>query len=244
MAYLKSNDDENAISASPLLQPEQPLISYESGTVTKSYVCNNRDDAVNSDQSRSISTNLLAQVQRCDRDAWHRFVDLFGPIIYRWCRQSGLQSADAADVLQNVLQAVHLHVDQFHRDDSGGTFRGWLWTITKNKLCDHYKHAKSIPQPRGGGERLEQAHPGAGSLADCPVDIDGTDLEASVAHRTLDLVKAQFEEQTWDAFWRATMLREKAAEIAADMGMSVAAVYKAKSRVLQRVRQELDGLLD
>src|SRR5262245_54032433 len=93
----------------------------------------------------SISTTLLERIRLHDTAAWRRFVHLYGPVIYRWAKRARLQSSDAADVAQEVFQAVAVNIDQFHRDHTGGRFRGWLWGITHHKLRDHFRRAAAAP---------------------------------------------------------------------------------------------------
>jgi RNA polymerase sigma-70 factor (ECF subfamily) len=59
-----------------------------------------------------------------------------------------------------------------------------------------------------------------------------------------EMVRAEFENRTWDAFRRVAIEGQPSARVATDLGMSIEAVYQAKSRVLRRLRQELDGLLE
>ncbi len=81
-------------------------------------------------------------------------------------------------------------------------------------------------------------------ISDPSMSGDPGELNSLVVPTGLDLVRAEFESQTWEAFRRAVVEEQSPAEIAAELGMSVQAVYKAKSRVLQRLRQKLGGLLE
>ena len=95
------------------------------------------DDPVkNGEEAGETGTTLLARIKNKDPDGWERFVHLYSPLIYRWCRQSGLNETDAADVGQEVFHAVARGIENFHRTQVGGTFRGWLRTIVQNKLRD------------------------------------------------------------------------------------------------------------
>ena len=192
----------------------------------------------------STSTSLLQRVKAREPEAWQRLVDLYAPLVYDWCRQSGLQAEDTADVGQEVFGAVAAKVGEFHHDRPGDSFRGWLWTITKNKIRDHFRHRRGQAQARGG-TTLQQL------LAQIPEEAPGSSHEASSVEgqsrpelRALELVRAEFEDQTWRVFWRTTVDRQPAAEVAEEFGMSVQAVYKAKSRVMQRIRRDLGELLD
>jgi len=198
--------------------------------------------------SNSISSTLLQRVRAKRPEAWERLVDLYGPSVYRWCRRAGLEPYDAADVVQEVFAAVTRSVDDFRRDRPDDSFTAWLATIARNKIRDHYRRQKARPRAAGGTaaqqQFLEVPNP---EVPDPEVTdpIDPSELEQTdrlLSRRGLQLVRAEFENRTWEAFWRTTVDAHAPTDVADDLGMSVAAVYKAKSRVLRRLRQELDGL--
>ena len=87
--------------------------------------------------SDGTSSDLLSRVRAQDPAAWERLADLYGPLVYYWCRRSGLQEADAADVVQNVFVAVASAIENYRRQ-ADATFRGWLWTVTRSKVQDHF----------------------------------------------------------------------------------------------------------
>lgn len=188
----------------------------------------------------SISSTLLERVRAERPEAWERLVDLYGPVVYGWCRQSGLGPEDAADLVQEVFTAVATHVADFRRDRPGDSFTAWLRTIAGNKIRDLYRRRHGKPEARGGTDA--QQHMAA---IDQPVEPSDQDrradgeLEAWLSRRGLQLVRAEFENRTWEAFWRTAVEGQAPADVAEDLGMSVQAVYKAKSRVLRRLRQEL-----
>jgi len=186
--------------------------------------------------SRSISTALLERVRDRDSQAWRRLVDLYGPVIYEWARKSGLEPNCAADVVQDTFRSVLTSLGGFRRSDRGETFRGWLWTITRNKVRDLARRKKA--QGQGGGGTSAYLR-----LADVPADDEPSEVSAAgtfnVARRALELVRAEFEERTWQAFWRTSVEDERPDLVAAALGMSLGSVYTAKSRVIKRLREEL-----
>ena len=103
-----------------------------------------------SSDSSSVSSTLLDQLRSGRPEAWKRFVRLYSPVIYRWCRRSGLAAEDAADVFQEVLLAVMLHLADFRRDTQRDSFTAWLATITRNKVRDHYRRRHGQAEARGG----------------------------------------------------------------------------------------------
>ncbi len=202
--------------------------------------------------SDSISSTLLQRVRAKRPEAWERLVDLYGKSVYRWCRRAGLGPSDSADVVQEVFAAVARCVADFRRDRASnhptGSFTAWLATIARNKIRDHYRRQKDRPRAAGGTaaqqQFLEVPNPEAANPEESD-PIDRSELEQTdrlLSRRGLQLVRAEFENRTWEAFWRTTVDAHTPTDVADELGMSVAAVYKAKSRVLRRLRQELDGL--
>ena len=192
----------------------------------------------------SISSTLLDRVRAQRPEAWERLVDLYGPVVYRWCRQSALRPEDAADVVQEVFAAVATHVGEFRRDRPGNSFGAWLRTITRNKIRDHYRRRHGKPEARGGTDAQQQMAE-IGEPPEPPDPSAATDngLDAWLSRRGLELVRAEFEDRTWQAFRRTAVEGQSPAHVAEDLGMTLQAVYQAKSRVLRRLRQELDGML-
>jgi len=191
----------------------------------------------------STSSSLLERLQSQDAQAWQRLVDLYGPLVYHWCRRHQLQAEDRADVFQEVFRAVASHITAFRRDRAGDTFRGWLLTITRNKIRDHFRRQQRHVQATGGSDALQQLAQVADPLDDQEEAADA-DQQRALLRRALHLLRDEFEDRTWQAFWRITVEGQAPADVAADLCLSLNAVYKAKSRVLQRFRQELGDLLE
>jgi RNA polymerase sigma-70 factor, ECF subfamily len=140
---------------------------------------------------------------------------------------------------------VAIGLPRFRRDRPGDTFRGWLATIAQNRIRDFHRRAANRPQGLGGSEfnQLVQNLPDPAAESDPSLSGEMDAERRGVFHRTLELVRAEFEERTWTAFWRATVDAEPPDVVAAELGISLNAVYKAKSRVLRRLREELDGVV-
>jgi len=195
-------------------------------------------------QSGSVDSSLLQRLKAKSPEAWRRLVYLFGPTIYQQCRCSGLQAADASDVSQDVFRAVATHIGNFRRDGAGNTFRGWLWTITRNKIADHRQHQQKHPEARGGTDAQIWL---ADLVSQGLVEIDAASEPqppGSLYQRALKLLQHDFEERTWKAFWRVAVDNCTPADVADELDMSINAVYIAKTRVLRRLREELGDLLD
>jgi RNA polymerase sigma-70 factor (ECF subfamily) len=201
----------------------------------------NHDGAPPRTAAEPTSTSLVERVRLRDAAAWQRLVDLYGPTVYGWCRAGGLLAHDAADVVQDVFAAVAGGIVGFRGEGPCGSFRAWLRTITHNKLADFYRRQGEI-RARGGstayGNLMQLAEPWEASQSGSLV----ADADDGFWRRALNLVRTEFEERTWQAFWRVTVDGQTTAEVAAALGISTDSVYQAKSRVLRRLRQELAGL--
>lgn len=186
------------------------------------------------------STSLLERARGQDKQAWERLVELYTPLVYSWCRRSGLQPADAADVGQEVFRAVARGLAGFRRDRAGDSFRGWLRTITLNKVRDFIDARRRCPPGAGGSEAAYE-------FEQLPEPESEADLSADrqlLYQRALEVVRTEFEERTWQAFWRVVVEDVPADEAARQLGTTVNAVYLAKSRVLRRLREEFADLIE
>jgi len=199
---------------------------------------NSNIDIVTFDNSGSTSSGLLQRVKVGEPDAWRRLVELYGPMVLGWCQQSRLQISDAADIVQEVFAAVLVGLPDFRRDRPGDTFRGWLWTIARNKLRDCVRRRERRPQALGGSDAAEQFQ----QIPDALPDATSSEDHGGLMHRALELVRPEFEDRTWEAFWRTTAGGQSTPDVAADLGLTPGAVRQAKYRVLRRLRAELDGL--
>lgn len=192
----------------------------------------------------STSESLLQSARQGDADGWRSLAQVYGPIIYGWARRCGCQSADAADVMQETLAAMTSALSRFDHQQPGATFRGWLWTIAKNKLRDRARKAKDVAA--GGTEanlHLQQ-------IADTP-DLafdshdppsEASDDIASARSRALALLRESFDPRSWRMFWETTIQGRNPDHVAEEMGVSRWAVYKARARVLQRLQQKMEGM--
>jgi RNA polymerase sigma-70 factor (ECF subfamily) len=184
------------------------------------------------------SVTLLERIRHQEPYAWHRLVHLYGPLVFQWCRRSQLRAEDAADISQEVFRTVAARIADFRRTRPGDSFRGWLWTITRYKIGDHLRRLQRQPAAAGGSE----AHLRLLELPEQAPEEDSPTETANLVHRALDLIRPEFEDRTWQAFWRATIEGHAPRDIAAELGVTPDAVRMAKSRVLRRLRQELPDL--
>lgn len=192
-------------------------------------------------QENPTSLSLLVRARGREGAAWQSLLYLYSPLVQFWCRKWGAQGADADDILQDVFLTVSGRLDTFRRDRPGDTFRGWLRTIAYHKFLDHCRAKKRRPELLADPDARPQRP--AVVTADDPGD-DPPDEVRQLHHRGLELVRGEFEDRTWRAFWRCAVDGRSPAEVAEEMGMTPAGVRKAKSRVLNRLRAELGELLE
>ncbi|MBS0266647.1 MAG: sigma-70 family RNA polymerase sigma factor [Planctomycetes bacterium] len=177
--------------------------------------------------------------------AWKMFLDRYTPLIERWCNQAGLQSADADEVKSRVLTNLVKALKAFELDPAF-RFRGWLKTVVNNALRSFWREGRRKPGVRGHGgegvlEQLSIPDP-LSRLADELDDQLSHDLE--LAELVIEQVKQRVEEHTWEAYWRTAIDGELAADVAHQLGLSVALVYVAKGRVAKLLRSEVLRLRD
>lgn len=171
-----------------------------------------------------------------DLDAWMEFTAIYQPLIFNICRKKGLQHADATDVTQEVLIRVSKAIERYHHDRATSTFRGWLYRITRNLTVDYFR--------RQGNDPLAKAAM-PDEIENCP---EPTADEASTFHvefrrqmfavvaRT---VKMQVRPETWNAFWQTEVEHVDIDTVAKSLSMTTGAIYVARSRVLARLRKEV-----
>lgn len=193
------------------------------------------------DSLGSTSSSLISRVKSRDEQAWRRLVQLYGPLLGFWLRRAGLQSADAHDVFQEVFQAVARGIEHFQRDRPGDSFRAWLRTITRNKLTDHFRRRGVEPVGAGGSEALRRLDGLAAPPESLPDEAEEEALH-QLRLRAMELIRGEFEPKTWEMFWRVTVGGQAAKDVAADLDVTASTVRVAKSRVLRRLREELEDL--
>jgi len=172
-----------------------------------------------------------------DADAWTRFVALYTPLIYSWGRRVGLQDQDAVDLVQDVF-ATLIQVLPTFTYDAHKSFRRWLRTVTLNKWRNTRKQWNE-KLPREPGDAVDR-------LA-LPDDVEAfweAEYRQHLVSQALAIMRADFQEKTWKACWEVVVAERPASDVAAELGLTVGAVYAAKFRVLDRLRQELRGMLD
>lgn len=189
------------------------------------------------------SATLLSRVRLQNPEAWERLVYLYAPLVYRWCRQAGLQEAAASDVGQEVFRSVFRAIGGFEHRPGVASFRGWLKTITKRKICD-YRRGMGPDGGEGGSDaqaKLMAIPEDAGDDSDAPADPSERMI---LLRRAVDLVLDKVSEINRQAFLRTVVQEQPAAEVARDLDISLNQVYLAKSRIKKLIRTEFEGLIE
>ena len=180
---------------------------------------------------------------RPDAASWQRLVDLYSPLVRDWLRRYAIQSPDRDDLTQDVLSVLVRKLPDFRHDLRRGAFRRWLRNITLNELRGFWRTQRARPLA-GGGTEIEEA---LRQLEDPESDLSrlwDREHDEHVARRLLELIEPEFEPVTWRAFRLLVLEGRRTAEAAAELGLSANAVRIAKFRVLRRLRQESEGLID
>jgi RNA polymerase sigma-70 factor (ECF subfamily) len=182
--------------------------------------------------------SLLEQLRQPDpQAAWGRFVALYTPLLLSWARRSGLQDSDAADLVQDVFAVLVQKLPEFHYD-SRKSFRAWLRTILLNRWRNQQRARHGRPREDDPTALDGVAGP------DGAADLEEDEYRKHLVGRTLELIRNDFQPATWKAFWECQVAGRPAAEVAAELGLNAGTVRAARFRVLCRLRQELEGLLD
>jgi RNA polymerase sigma-70 factor (ECF subfamily) len=187
--------------------------------------------------------SLLIRAQTGEADAWKDLTDLYRPLILAWLYRQGVPAGDLEDLSQDVLLSVVKQLATFEHSGRPGAFRSWLRTIVCRRATDYWR-AVAASTPAGGGVvATASLHQIAAPDSDLNRQWD-EEHDRYVLGRLLDLVGEEFEPDTLQAFRRLALEGARGEEVAAELGMSIGAVYVAKSRVLRRIRREAEGLID
>jgi RNA polymerase sigma-70 factor (ECF subfamily) len=187
--------------------------------------------------------SLLLRAQTGEENAWKDLTDLYRPLIIGWLNRQGVPAVDLDDLAQDVLLSVVRNLPAFEHSGNRGAFRSWLRAIVCSRTTDYWRVTGATTQASGGSGAAAALQ----QIADPDSDLNrqwDEEHDRYVLDCLMDLVAEEFEPATLRAFRRLALDGASGAEVAEELGLSVAAVYMAKSRVLQRIRQEAEGLID
>ena len=187
--------------------------------------------------SGNTRISLLERARLRDALAWRQLANLYGPLVASWCRKSLTDPHSIADCVQDVFAAVSVSLDSFEPKHKAGSFRAWLWTITRNKIRDHIRRNGKHPVGTGRSSMMLALN----NIVDpVPNDEPTESLQLQeLTQRALVQVRSEFEERTWQAFWRSIVDGIDSAQVADELGMTAATVRQYRSRILRRLRQQL-----
>ncbi|MCI0378069.1 MAG: sigma-70 family RNA polymerase sigma factor [Gemmataceae bacterium] len=194
--------------------------------------------------SHPTRPSLLARLcDHRDDESWAQFVAIYGPLVYGFARKQGLQDADAADLTQEALRQVARSMRGFSYDPARGTFRGWLFTVVRHLLTKFGKRLHAPGQGTGDTEALHRLEQIADSAEEMSALWDA-EHERQLYAWAADQVRREVQDSTWQAFHATAVLGQAPAQVAQNLGMTLAAVYLAKNRVMVRLKarvRELDA---
>lgn len=205
--------------------------------------------AAESENVKRTSQSLILQVKDNDPVAWERLVKLYSPLVYYWCQESGLSKPDVNDVFQDVFHTLARNIEKF-RPIKNGSFRGWLRTLTRNKLYDHFRKQGREPKPVGGTEALNylEQMPDMVEVRSTSSQSASLTEEVQIHHlllqTALDNIREHFTERSWKAFWMVVVDGRETIDVANDLSMNPGTVRVAKSRILKRLRLEIGDAFD
>lgn len=189
---------------------------------------------------RDTPHSLLLRLSRQRRDdrAWAEFVQIYRPRIAKWCRERGLQPADAEDVTQIVLQQL-LNVMREFRYDPSKSFRAWLQTVT-HRACGRFRLAETRLAGRKDDDALQRIEE-APAREDLALRIEQA-FDEELLRLAMEHVQERIEFQTWEAFRLTALERLTGAEAARQLGVPVMNVYVSRRRVQEMLRLEIERL--
>lgn len=175
--------------------------------------------------------SLLARLQAPSPPPadWERFVRLYAPLLHGWALRAGMQEADAADLVQEVLVQAMAKLPGYA---ATGSFRAWLRTVLMNKYRESLR--KKTPLLATVAEHAAPAEE----------PFDEAEHRKYLLGRAMQVMRTDFKENTWRVFWMTTVEAVPVAEAASRLEITTKAAYLARARVLRRLREELAGLLE
>jgi RNA polymerase sigma factor (sigma-70 family) len=192
-------------------------------------------------ETPSTRPSLLVRIRDPrDERAWGEFLEIYGPLVHRLARLKGLQDADASDLTQEVFRAVAQAIDRWDPDPNRGSFRAWLFRISRNLMVNFLISRSRQPIALGDSSMrlLLEAQPAAGAES----ELFETEYRRRLFRWAADHVRPEFRENTWDAFWLSAVEGNAPKVVAEAIGMSLGAVYIARSRVLARIRAAIEDV--
>ena len=174
-----------------------------------------------------------------DHAAWSQFVTVYTPLIFGFCCKRGLNETAAGDVCQDVLQAVAKAIPKYQYDPERSTFRNWLFTVVRSKFNNHLTAQSRQPRLAGDTTILQFAE----NEADAALEESWRrEYQANLVRWASEQIQKEFKTQTWDAFRRTALQGEAPEVVAGELGLSLNALYVARSRVTRRLKEAIESI--
>ena len=189
------------------------------------------------------SLTLLGRVRANEEDAWSQVVHLYGPLVHKWCRRSGLSEDDTADVFQETFRTVSRHIGDFVPGRSVASFRSWLKTIVRTRTIDHFRKARKYVDAVGGtaAQALISEVPDPFAEED---EEEARQDDAMIVHRAMEMIRGEFDPRNWKAFEQVAFHGKSASEVAREEGINPQTVRQANYRIRRRLRLILEDLVE
>ena len=174
-----------------------------------------------------------------DHQAWTEFLAIYEPLIYRLVTRNGFQDADARELTQDVLLAVAGAIDRWNPDPQRGSFRGWLFRIARNLMINFLAKRRQRPLAIGDTDFNRLLNEQLAPESDESRYFD-QEYKRQTFHWAAEQIRPEFQENTWQAFWQTCVDGTAVKEAAAKLNMSVGSIYVSRSRVMARLRKEIE----
>lgn len=179
--------------------------------------------------------SLLARIQNTgDDQSWREFESIYRPAVYRFARRRGLQPSDAEDLAQQVMISVAKKISDWNPSSAAGSFRAWLLTVTRHATLNLITRRRPVTQSESSATQILHAN-----TADPDTESIDWEFRRATFRALAANVRQEFQPSTWDSFWLVAVKGFSAERAAAELGLSVGAIYTNKSRVLKRLRVRL-----
>ena len=183
------------------------------------------------------NTSLIRRIRdSADESAWTQFLSIYRPVVLRLAISRGLQHADAEDLAQHVFSGVAVAIERYKPKREEKQFRYWLGRVCRNAILNAIDRSPTLKTELWENERM----------CDEPAKHDNA-LSAELLRLArveairwaANKVKPEFSDDTWQLFWLSSVEGQSIHEVASHMGKSRGAVYIARCRVIQRIRETL-----
>ncbi len=179
---------------------------------------------------------MILRLQNADDvAAWETFAELYVPVVFRVARSRGFQTADADNLVQEVLLAVAQSVTQWFERNDRGSFRAWLLRIARNEAADMISRRATRSLGQDGDDAARSLN--AMAARDDVSSLLELEYQRAMFQRAADQVRNSVAEQTWQAFWLTQVDGLSIAEAAQQLGTRTGNIYFGRSRVMARIKE-------